>query len=235
MASSNRMSPGYTKAWHDDRIVKPFWTGFLLSISLCMDLGIVNLATLRVALTQGGTAAFLLGIGSCAGDLIYFTLAALGMATLAQWAPVRLGLWLVGTAVLLYLAWKMARDVIHPKQIIVGKGVGEGIEQSKRSLLLTGMGLALASPTAILWFAAVGGSVIASFGGVSGGGDRRALLPFGAGFVTAGLTWAMLVGYGAGALRGSLAKPVIRVLAFISAILFLYFAAQVFVHGLRAI
>lgn len=206
--------------------MKPFWTGFLLSISLCMDLGIVNLATLRVALTHGGTAAFLLGAGSCVGDLIYFTLAALGMATLAQWAPVRLVLWLAGTAVLLYLAWKMAREVIHPKQIVLG----EGARQSKKSLLLTGLGLALASPTAILWFAAVGGSVIAALGG-----DRRTLLPFGAGFVTAGLTWAALIAYGAGALRGSLATPVIRVLAFISAVLFLYFAAQVFVRGLGAI
>jgi len=105
--------------WHDDRNVKPFWTGYLLSISLCMDLGIVNVATIRVALTRGGTAAFLMGVGSCVGDLIYFTLAALGAATLAQWAPVRWSLWLFGTAVLLYLAWKMVREVIHPKQITV--------------------------------------------------------------------------------------------------------------------
>jgi L-lysine exporter family protein LysE/ArgO len=145
-----------------------------------MDLGIVNLATLRVALTQGGTAAFLLGIGSCVGDLVYFTLAAMGAATLAQWAPVRWGLWLFGTAVLLYLAWKMAREVIHPKQVTVG----EGVVKSKTSLLLTGMGLALASPTAILWFAAVGGSVIASFG--SGRGRNVTLVPFVAGFTAAG-------------------------------------------------
>src|SRR5579864_4325793 len=154
-------------------IVKPFWTGYLLSISLCMDLGIVNVAALRVALTQGGTAAFLLGAGSCLGDLIYFTSAALGAATLARWAPLRWGLWLFGTTVLLYLAWKMAREVIHPKRI----EVGEGPEQSQKSLLLAGVGLALASPTAILWFAAAGGSVISSFGG-----DRRTLYPFAAGF-----------------------------------------------------
>jgi L-lysine exporter family protein LysE/ArgO len=206
--------------------VKPFWNGYFLSISLCMDLGVVNLAALRVALTQGGTAAFLLGVGSCLGDLIYFTLAALGAATLAQWAPVRWGLWLFGTAVLLYLAWKMAREVVHPKQIVVG----EGSQQSQKSLLLTGMGLALASPTAILWFAAVGGSVIASFGG-----DRATLWPFAAGFAAAGLTWAALIAYGAGALRGSLGKPLVRALAFVSAVLFLYFAVIVFVRGLRSI
>jgi len=212
--------------WHDDRNVRPFWTGYLLSISLCMDLGIVNVATIRVALTQGGTAAFLMGVGSCVGDLIYFTLAALGAATLAQWAPMRWSLWLFGTAVLLYLAWKMAREVVHPRQITMD----ETARQSNHGLLLTGMGLALASPTAILWFAAVGGSVIASFGG-----DRGTLLPFAAGFASAGLTWAAMIAYGAGALGGSLGKPLTRVLALVSAIVFLYLAAVVFVRGLRAI
>ena len=217
--------------WHDDRNVKPFWTGYLLSISLCMDLGIVNVATIRVALTRGGTAAFLMGVGSCVGDLIYFTLAALGAATLAQWAPVRWSLWLFGTAVLLYLAWKMVREVIHPKQITVAGTA----RQSHYGLLLTGMGLALASPTAILWFAAVGGSVIASFGDRTTGGGRGALLPFAAGFAAAGLTWAAMIAYGAGALRGSLGKPLTRALALVSAMVFLYLAGVVFVRGLRAI
>jgi len=191
-----------------------------------MDLGIVNVATIRVALTQGGTPAFLMGVGSCVGDLIYFTLAAFGAAALAQWAPVRWTLWLFGTAVLLYLAFKMAQEVVHPKQITMD----DAAQQSRRGLLLTGMGLALASPTAILWFAAVGGSVIASFGG-----DRGTLLPFAAGFAAAGLTWAALIAYGAGALRGSLGKPLTRALALVSAIVFLYLAAVVFVRGLRAI
>jgi L-lysine exporter family protein LysE/ArgO len=212
--------------WHDDRIVRSFWTGYLLSISLCMDLGIVNVATIRVAITQGPMPAFLMGVGSCAGDLIYFTLAALGAATLAQWTPVRWGLWLFGTAVLLYLAWKMAREVIHPRQM----ALQESQRQSHGSLLLSGMGLALASPTAILWFAAVGGSVIASFGG-----DRGTLLPFAAGFAAGGLTWAAMIAFGAAALRGSLGRPVIRTLSLISAILFLYFAATVFIQGLRTI
>jgi L-lysine exporter family protein LysE/ArgO len=155
----------------------------------------------------------------------------LGAATLAQWAPVRWSLWLFGTAALLYLAWKMAREVVHPRQITMG----ETTQQSHHSLLLTGMGLALASPTAILWFAAVGGSVIASFGDRTTGGDRGTLLPFAAGFAAAGLTWAAMIAYGAGALRGSLGKPVIRALALVSAIVFLYLAAVVFVRGLRAI
>jgi L-lysine exporter family protein LysE/ArgO len=128
--------------------------------------------------------------------------------------------------VLLYLAWKMAREVIHPRQIVTDTAES----QSHQSLLLTGMGLALASPTAILWFAAVGGSVIASFGGA-----RGTLVPFATGFAGAGITWAAIIAYGAGALRGPLGKPVVRVLALISAIVFLYLAAAVFFRGLQLI
>jgi L-lysine exporter family protein LysE/ArgO len=189
-----------------------------------MDLGIVNIAAIRLALTQGASASFLLGVGSCVGDLIYFTLAAAGAATLAAWAPVRWTLWLFGTGVLLYLALKMAREVAHPRRMEMGEAAPEG----RFKLLVTGMGLALASPTAILWFAAVGGSVIASFGG-----DRRALLPFAGGFAAAGLTWAAVVAYGAGALKGSLEQPILRTLAFVSAVVFLYFAVTVFLRGLR--
>jgi threonine/homoserine/homoserine lactone efflux protein len=119
--------------WHDDRNVKPFWTGYLLSISLCMDLGIVNVAAIRVALTQGGMAAFLLGLGSCVGDLIYFTLAALGAATLARWAPVRWGLWLFGTSVLLYLSWKMAREAAHPRRPMIDDAAPQS-HQGRRPL-----------------------------------------------------------------------------------------------------
>jgi L-lysine exporter family protein LysE/ArgO len=94
--------------------MKAAWSGFFLSLSLCLDLGIVNLAVLRTALSQGGSAGFLVGIGSSIGDLIYFALAVLGATALLGWAPVRWALWLFGTCVLLFFAWRMAREVIHP-------------------------------------------------------------------------------------------------------------------------
>ena len=100
--------------------MKSAWTGFLLSLSLCCDLGIVNVAVLRTALRQGGTAAFLLGLGSCVGDLVYFMLAVAGAAALLQWRPFRWALWLFGTGVLLFLAWRVAREAIRPKTLELG-------------------------------------------------------------------------------------------------------------------
>ena len=204
----------------------PFCTGFLLSLSLCLDLGVVNAAVLEISLQQGGAAGFVLGAGSCAGDLVYFAIAIFGAAALLEWRPVHWALWIFGTGALLWLAWRMIRDVIHPK-----KPALEGRTRSPdvTKLLLSGFGMALASPTAILWFAAVGGSVIAAEGG-----NRDSVWVFGAGFAAAGLAWAAAFAYAAAMLR-LLGAGLVRTLSLVSALLFLYFAGLVFINGLRTL
>src|SRR5690242_4467499 len=97
--------------------VKPFWTGFLLSVSLCLDLGVVNVAIFRMTLEHGARDGFLLGAGSLIGDLIYFTLALYGATALLEYRPVRWILWAGGTAVLLWLAWKMIRESFRQTQL----------------------------------------------------------------------------------------------------------------------
>jgi L-lysine exporter family protein LysE/ArgO len=117
--------------WHDNRIVKPFWTGYLLSISLCLDLGIVNLAGAACGLTQGGTAAFLRGAGIVPGR-------SQSTSRWRRWArrPWRSGphangaCGCFGTGVLLYLAWKMAKEAFIPSR----SELGEGSQQSHKSL-----------------------------------------------------------------------------------------------------
>jgi len=205
--------------------MRPFWNGFLLSLSLCLDLGVVNLALLRASLRQGGAAGFLLGLGSCVGDVAYFALAVWGASALLERSAVRWSLWLFGTGVLLFLTWRMAREVIYPKKLALGDPKN-GSRESGLKLFATGAGLALASPTGILWFAAVGGSVIASFG------NRNSLFPFAAGFGAAAVTWSFVFAYTAAALRMFGAR-VVRAISLVSALLFLYFAVAVFVDGLR--
>jgi L-lysine exporter family protein LysE/ArgO len=200
------------------------WTGFMLSLSLCLDLGIVNVAVLRTAMQQGGHVAFALGLGSAVGDLIYFTMAALGAASLARWRPFRFGLWLFGSAVLIWLAWKMIRTVANPKALDLSEPaprLGYG------AALAAGIGLALASPTAILWFAAVGGSVIASS---SGHGNLWAV---GSGFGAAGVLFSAGLAYGAAALRQVAGLALVRIVSLASALLFLYFAGRVFFGGFK--
>jgi L-lysine exporter family protein LysE/ArgO len=214
--------------------VEVFASGFLMSLSLCLDLGLVNVTILRTALRSGPRPALWVGLGSCLGDLTYFVLSALGVTALLTWGPVRWALWLGGTAVLLFLAARMIREVVRPHAIDLN-AAGADVEAlaaapSRRRSFSLGLVMALSSPTAILWFVAVGGNVIAA-----SAGRRGALVPFVAGFFAAGLTWSIAAAYGAAAL-GRLGGPrLVRALSALSAVLFLFLAVVVFRDGLRSL
>jgi len=79
-----------------------FSSGFLLSLSLCLDIGIANIAMITLAMQRGYFYGFWLGIGTCIGDLIYALLALAGMAVLLQFETVRWTLWIGGGAVLVW-------------------------------------------------------------------------------------------------------------------------------------
>ena len=143
-------------------------------------------------------------------------------------APVRWSLWIFGTAALLLLAWRMARDVIRPKTASFNGRPVLSVHD-RANLLFTGMGMALASPTAIIWFAAVGGSVIAA-----SASDQNSRWRFGTGFAAAGITWAALFAYGTASLR-ALGPGIVRGLSLVSALLFFYFAGVVFLNGLKTL
>ena len=204
-------------------LLKSAGSGFLLSLSLCLDLGIVNAAVLRTVATQGGTAGFLLGAGSCCGDLIYLACALLGAAAVLQWPPIRLALWLLGTCALLLLAWRMIHEVVWPRNSYIVK-----IPPAHGRLFATGIGLALASPSAILWFAAVGGSIAASFGR-----DRNALWGFTVGFFAAGIAWSAVFAWASSGLMRLTGGRLAQIMALTSALIFLYFAVVIFVQGLH--
>jgi L-lysine exporter family protein LysE/ArgO len=215
--------------------VRTFGAGFLLSLSVCLDLGLVNVAILRTALRHGARPAFWVGLGSCFGDLTYFTLSAVGVTALLAWPPARWALWLGGTAVLLVMTARALRDAIRPRPFPLGQPEADaqaGRDLRFRRLFPLGLALALASPTAILWFAAVGGEIIASS---VGAGQRRALVPFVAGFFAAGVVWSLALALTAAALGRVGGRRVVRALSAASAVLFAYFAAVVFRDGWRAL
>ena len=206
----------------------PLWAGGLLSLSLCLDLGLVNVAVLRTALSSGALAALVVGVGSSVGDLVYFTLAVVGATALLTLPEVRWFFWLGGTAALLYLTWRMALDVARPHQ--VSRPADRPTRLGLARLFGWGVSLALASPSGVLWFAAVGGAVIAS-----SGGERRQLASFAFGFFAASVAWSAVLALAATLLRRGLGALLVRVLSFLSALLFLYLAIVVFFQGLRAI
>lgn len=203
--------------------------GFFLSLSLCLDIGLVNVAMLSLTLSHGFRPGFWLGIGSCVGDLVYAALALGGMAVLLQFEPVRWIVWIGGGAVLLFLTWKMACEALTP-----ARTAGDDAEDtpqpraSARRSFLRGMLLAMSSPSAILWFAAVGGALIAKAG---------ATTPATASVFLSGFSSAASRGHSSCALashgRKRAGAGLMRACHIASALLFAYFSYSVIVGGYR--
>ncbi|WP_422419892.1 LysE family translocator [Pseudomonas sp. GZD-222] len=204
----------------------PFSNGFLLSLSLCLDIGIANIAMITLAMQRGFFQGFWLGLGTCVGDLVYAVAALAGMTVLLQFETVRWVLWLGGSLLLVWFAVKMLLAAWR------GDGqvqAGEVVVESAWREFLRGIFLAMSSPSAILWFAAVGGVLISR----SGGGSLVEAGLFLSGFFAAGLLWClslcMIASHG-GRLLGD------RLLTWsylLSAAIFCYFAVYVIVSGYR--
>ncbi|MFQ6572619.1 LysE family translocator [Pseudomonas sp. UM16] len=204
----------------------PFSNGFLLSLSLCLDIGIANIAMITLAMQRGFLQGFWLGLGTCVGDLVYALAALAGMTVLLQFEAVRWVLWLGGSMLLVWFAVKMLLAAwrgdgqVQPGEVVV--------ESSWREFL-RGIFLAMSSPSAILWFAAVGGVLISR----SGGGSVMEASLFLSGFFAAGLLWCLslcLIASHGGRLLGQ------RLLTWsylLSAAIFCYFAVYVIVSGYR--
>lgn len=204
-----------------------FSNGFLLSLSLCLDIGIANIAMITLAMQRGYFHGFWLGMGTCVGDLAYALLALAGMAVLLQYEVVRWILWIGGGAMLLWFAGKMLiaafRNASEPD-------VSE-THHSRPLISEFGRGvvLAMSSPSAILWFATVGGALISRMGPH----NVTATSWFLGGFFIAGMFWTCvlcLVGSFGGKLLG---QRLLKYSFIASAIIFSYFALYVIVSGYR--
>ncbi|WP_395068944.1 LysE family translocator [Paraburkholderia silvatlantica] len=203
--------------------------GFFLSLSLCLDIGLVNVAIISLTLTHGFRPGFWLGLGSCFGDLIYAALALAGMAALLQFSAVRWIVWIGGAALLLMLTWKMAREALNPASAPPVEGEADNAAPLPNPWRSFGRGvlLALSSPSAILWFAAVGGALIAKAGATSAGAASLFLL----GFFAGGLGWTLFICALASHGRKRAGTGLLRACHVLSALLFAYFSYSVIVHG----
>ncbi|MFC5471027.1 LysE family translocator [Cohnella suwonensis] len=205
-----------------------FAEGFIFCLSLCFDLGMVNVALIKTGMERGFRPSFMIGFGSCFGDLFYLALALLGVSVVFEFAPVKWALWAIGSCVLFYLTYKMLRETWRPKDTANGEGTSNEPNLSLWKDYWNGIALALSSPTSIAWFAFVAGPIIAGSHMKQDGG-----IPFFvAGFFSAGLVWSFSVAL-ISSLSGSMMKPSIsRGLSLVSAAMFLYFAVKVFYQGL---
>jgi len=202
-----------------------FLTGFALSLSACLDLGIVNVATIKRGLDGGARAAFVLQLGSCCGDMVYAVLSMFGLALVLAEPHVRVVFWLGGTAVLLFLAATMVRDSWRGRALPVADASPK--IRAHRDFV-RGLALALSSPSLIVWFASAGGAVIAGI-------YNRTQTPpwlFLAGFFCCGLVWAAFLSLLSGKGRHMLGRTALRSFSAASAAIFVVLAVKVFLDGL---
>jgi L-lysine exporter family protein LysE/ArgO len=204
-----------------------FVKGFLISLTLCFDLGLVNVAMIKTGMERGFRASFWIGFGSCFGDLTYMALALMGLAFVFQILLVKWALWIFGTLILSYLTYKMLRETLRPHMFetsglqvpVYGRSAGKDFR--------FGIAAALSSPTAILWFAAVAGPIAAGMEIRS----RAVLAGFMFGFFTAGLIWSIFIAAVSSRTGKWLGSAFVRGVSLVSGGLFLYFAIRVFVDG----
>lgn len=204
--------------------------GFFLSLSLCLDIGLVNVAMLSLTISHGFKPGFWLGLGSCVGDLVYAALALAGMAVLLQFEAVRWAVWVGGGAVLLFLTGKMARGALSPARAgNAGPQDSASPQASAPRSFMRGVLLAMSSPSAILWFAAVGGALIAKAGATT----PATASVFLSGFFLGGLAWTLFVCTLASQGRKRAGATLMRACHVVSALLFAYFSYSVIVGGYR--
>lgn len=204
--------------------------GFFLSLSLCLDIGLVNVAMLSLTISHGFKPGFWLGLGSCVGDLVYAALALAGMAVLLQFEAVRWAVWVGGGAVLLFLTGKMAREALSPARAgNAGPQDSASPQASAPRSFMRGVLLAMSSPSAILWFAAVGGALIAKAGATT----PATASVFLSGFFLGGLAWTLFVCTLESQGRKRAGATLMRACHVVSALLFAYFSYSVIVGGYR--
>ncbi len=210
-----------------------FILGFFLSLSLCADLGIVNIAIIRAGLMHGFKPALWLGLGSTIGDTIYLSLSVIGISMILDFLVFHWILWIGSTGLLLYMSIHMFREAWNEHKIKAKMGIMLQTEnvnkkQNAKRFLSQGLILALSSPSSILWFVASGGSIIDSH--VSRNFDSQ-IIYFFCGFISAGLLWSIVLAYTIWHSKRLISNNVIQLLYLLSAVLFLYFTVKTFVYG----
>ncbi len=200
-----------------------FLLGAALAFSINIELGVVNVMIVRTAIDRGAWPALLIGLGSCIGDVIWACAGALGVSALLQWPPAAWVLWIGGSAILCWFAAAALRDAVR----------GGSIDDSSPLRRATGLravglglGVALSSPTLILWTATVGGSVVASQATSVAG-----FIPFISGFATAAVLHSVVLAGVVGATRRFTGPRTIRAVSLVSALMFAVFAIGIFVDG----
>lgn len=126
-------------------------TGLSIGALAAATVGPIWLLCVRTSARFGWRSGAAIGVGASLVDLGYAILGALGAAALLQFAPLRIGLGLIGAVVLMAIGARTLRDAFR-----VRMGAEDDAEVSRpRHALRTGLIATASNPLTILTWAAV--------------------------------------------------------------------------------
>jgi len=135
--------------------VEHFIKGLLFGMILQISVGPVCISVLQKGITESFWEAFLMVWGVVAADSTYIVLALLGISSAMQFEPVRIGIGLAGTVLLLYFGLQnLLTKEASFAQMSTGRKPGGSF---RYGFLLT-----FSNPLTILFWAGVFGGLIAS-------------------------------------------------------------------------
>jgi len=157
--------------------------GALIAISFSAPPGPVTMETIRRGLRGGFGPALRVQLGSIIGDVMWCSLALLGLAPLAQIPGVRAALSAAGVGLLLYLGALGIRDAFRAPIVQSSEA-----SSPRRGAFRSGWAISMANPMAVGYWLSVGGALVAA--GVAGA-TRAQTASFLTGFIGGTFAWAL--------------------------------------------
>ena len=194
-----------------------FLSSFVLAIAFCAPPGVVTAETVRRGAARGFVPAVFFQFGSLVGDTTWAIIALTGLALIVQNDVAKVILSLLGTVLMLKLAWDAFKDARRGKELDMSS------INSHRGDFTNGAFLSLGNPMNIVFWTGLGTSVFTS---LSGSPQPIHFAIFFAGFLGGAIVWcffmASLVAWG----RRFVTPSFFRIVNLTCGIALGYFAVQ---------
>jgi chemosensory pili system protein ChpE len=135
-----------------------FISSFFLAIAFCAPPGVVTAETVRRGAARGFIPALFVQFGSLIGDTTWAIIALTGLAFIVQNSLAKSILSLIGTALILKLAWDAFRDARHGKELDITSSPRE----ANRGDFANGAFLSLGNPLNIIFWTGLGSTAFTS-------------------------------------------------------------------------
>jgi chemosensory pili system protein ChpE len=159
-------------------------SSFILAISFCAPPGVVTAETIRRGSARGFIPALYVQFGSLVGDTTWAIIALTGLAFVIQNPIAKTILSLIGTTLMLKLAWDAFKDARHNKDLVIDS------IPSTRGDFASGAFLSLGNPMNIVFWTGLGTTAFAS---IAGSPQPIHFAVFFAGFLFGAIAWCFVM------------------------------------------